>query len=111
MSFLSFLGFDKMAKDGADVLKFPQSTSNPYIEPPAPKPTTVFYRLGVTSNNTVSFGMGQNEILLSKEGVENLIAQLAVFRDTLDQEDNDVPPDNDPNGGLPAFEEQPKKAA
>jgi hypothetical protein len=113
MSFLSFLGFGKMVKDGADVLKFPEVKAvpkMPEVKPPE-KPATVFYRLGMTDNNRVSLSMGVSEILMTKEGVENLIAQLASFRDTLAAEvDNTT--DDDPNGGepIPVPEEQQKVA-
>lgn len=83
MSFLSFLGFGKMVKDGADVLEFPKPKAVPYVEPPKEKPATVFYRIGVTDNNRLAFQMGYSEITMNKQGVQNLIDQLTFFRDQM----------------------------
>ncbi len=95
MNFLAWLGvklgITKMAEDSGstNVLKFPEPKAvpqMPYIEPP--KPATVFYRLGVTDNNTVSLQLGYSEIVMTKEGVENLIKQLEVFKSQIsDNED------------------------
>jgi hypothetical protein len=64
----------------------------PYIVPPEPeveKPARVFYRLGVTDKNRVALSMGVTEITMTKAGVENLIQQLQVFRDQLQDEEQD----------------------
>lgn len=53
------------------------------------KPATVFYRIGATDQNRVSFQMGYTEITMDKDGVNNLIRQLAVFRDQLTDEDSE----------------------
>lgn len=76
----------KKNKDSGNVINFPV----PEVVPPMPevkKPTTVFYRLGVTDNNRLSMLIGYSEITMSKAGVENLINQLQVFRDQLHDED------------------------
>jgi hypothetical protein len=72
-----------------NVVKFPAPT--PYIEPLAVKPPekdpVVFYSVGPTDNNRISFQMGYSSITMTKLGVENLIAQLQVAADQLKDED------------------------
>lgn len=46
-------------------------------------PATTYYRIGFTSDNRVSLQMGYSEITMNKTGIENLIQQLAVFRDQI----------------------------
>lgn len=104
MSFLSFLGFNKMVEDGAKVLDFPKPKAvpkMPEVQPPAPKekPATIFYRFGITDNNRVAFSMGYSEITMNKEGVQNLIDQLTFFQSQL--QDDDYTPTDDPDGGEP----------
>jgi hypothetical protein len=72
-------------RDYSNVVNFPKPEAVPYIEPPAEteKPATVYYRIGVTDNNRVSFQMGYSEITMTQSGVNNLIKQLEVFRDQL----------------------------
>lgn len=84
MNFLEWLGFKKVMEDTdpSNVVKFPA----PKVVPPIPEPeqpATVFYRIGVTDKNRLAFQMGYNEITMNKEGVENLIRQLEVFKDQL----------------------------
>ena len=72
----------------SNVVKFPdpkEYPKMPYIEPPKPD-AKVFYRIGVTDNNTVSFQVGYSELTMNKTGVDNLIQQLQVFRDQLEDE-------------------------
>ncbi len=101
MSFLSFLGFGKMVKDGAEVLEFPKPKAVPQVEPPAPKeePAKIFYRLGLTDNNRVAFSMGYSEITMNKEGCQQMIDQLTFFQSQL--HDENVGPEDDPDGGEP----------
>ena len=101
MSFLSFLGFNKMVKDGADVLEFPKPKAVPQVEPPKPKeePAKIYYRLGLTDNNRVAFSMGYSEITMNHEGCQQLIDQIKFFQGQLQDEGNS--PDDDPDGGLP----------
>ena len=71
--------------------EYMEEAKEKYTVPPVPapeKPATVFYRLGVTDNNRVSLQIGYSEITMNREGVENLIKQLSVFRDQLPAEDN-----------------------
>lgn len=73
------------------MVPFPKPEAVPYVEPPKPEePATVFYRIGVTDKNRVSFQMGYSEITMNRDGVDNLIQQLEVFRDQLTEEDNGV---------------------
>lgn len=101
MSFLTYLGFGKMVKDGAEVLEFPKPKAVPYVAPPAPKEpeAKIFYRFGVTDNNRVAFSMGHMEITMNYEGCQNLIDQIKFFQSQL-QDENDSP-DDDPDGGEP----------
>ena len=114
MSFLSFLGFGKMVKDGADVLEFPKPKAVPKVpevkqpEPPKEEPARTYYRLGLTDNNRVSFYMGYNEITMNKEGCQQMIDQLKFFQKQLYNE-TDPTPDPDPDGGLPLPEEVESK--
>ncbi len=114
MSFLSFLGFGKMVKDGAEVLDFPKPKAvpkMPEVKPPAPKEEEAgktFYRLGLTDNNRISFSMGYGEITMNKVGCQQMIDQLKFFQSQL-RDDNDDP-DDDPAGGLPLPEEDRKAA-
>lgn len=76
----------KKNKDSSNVIDFPVPKSvppMPEVVPPPEKPATVFYRLGVTDKNRVSLQMGYSEITMNKAGVQNLIDQLALFRDQL----------------------------
>ena len=74
-----------------NVIKFPEPKEVPkipYVEPPTPEPSArVFYRLGVTDKNLLALQLGPMEITMTKAGVQNLIEQLQVFRDQLDDED------------------------
>lgn len=86
-----FKSREERAKEYDNVVKFPKPESVPYIEPPAEpeKPTTTYYRLGMTDNNRVSLLMGYSEITLNAGGINNLIKQLELFRDQLHNEEED----------------------
>jgi hypothetical protein len=84
---------EKISKDMSKVVQFPEVSKTlpmPEIKLPAEgkKPAQTIYRLGITDDNRVSFQMGYSEITMNKQGVDNLIQQLAVFRDQL-QEDTE----------------------
>ncbi len=70
--------FDWFKKDNAEPVK------ETAIEQETKKPDTILYRIGVTDTNRVSFQMGYTEITMNKQGVDNLVRQLAVFRDQLE---------------------------
>jgi hypothetical protein len=89
MSFFNWFGRGDRPDN---VVEFPKPI--PYIVTPEPepeveKPARVFYRLGVTDKNRVALSMGMSEITMTKAGVENLIQQLQVFRDQLQDEEQD----------------------
>jgi hypothetical protein len=76
---------EKIGNDMKKVIPFPV----PEVVPPKEeKPAMTYYRLGMTNNNRVSFAMGYSEITLNAGGIDNLIKQLELFRDQL-QEEND----------------------
>jgi hypothetical protein len=62
----------------------PESGTKPVPESEA----KIFYRIGVTDRNRISFAMGHTEITMTKLGVQNLIDQLEVFRDQLANEED-----------------------
>ena len=66
---------------------------------PAPeKPAKIFYKIGVTDNNRVSFSLNYTgEILMNKQGIQNLIDQLEVFMNQLHDEDPE--PEDEDHGG------------
>ena len=78
------------------------------VKPPEPeKPANIFYRLGLTDNNRVSFQMGYTEITMNYDGVQQMIDQLAFFQSQLSDEDD---PEDDPSGNA-LVPEQQKEAA
>jgi hypothetical protein len=64
----------------------------PFLEPPAQEET--YYSIGITSENRITFKTGYSTLTMNRKGVENLIQQLAVFRDQLDDEHNNKEEDN-----------------
>ncbi len=85
--------FDWFKKDKTtdNVVKFPEPKAVPpvpYVEPPE-KPATTYYRIGLTDNNRISFQMGYSEITMNQAGVDNLIQQLQVFRNQLEEVEDD----------------------
>ena len=77
-----------------NVVKFPAPQAVPQVEPPKEpeKPVTTFYRLGITNNSRVSFQMGHSEITMNADGINNMIAQLELFRDQIKEyEEHDDP--------------------
>ncbi len=77
---------EKVADDMNKVIKFPELK---LPAPPAPeveKPAKVYYRLGLSDTNRVAFSMGYGEILMNKEGCQNLIDQITFFMNQLEDE-------------------------
>jgi hypothetical protein len=102
-------------KKKSNVVQFPDvlktEVKTPYTLPEPEKPVTTYYRLGITSNGRVSFQMGYSEITMNAGGVDNMIAQLEVFRDQV-IEYEDSGPEDDPDGGEPVpVPENKQKAA
>jgi len=63
---------------------FPETKAVPYVEPL--KKEQEYYSIGVTSENRITFKTGISTLTMNREGVENLIQQLAVFRDQIKEE-------------------------
>lgn len=77
---------EKIGQDMSKVIPFPV----PEVVPPKEeKPAMTYYRLGITNTNRVSFAMGYSEITLNAAGIDNLIKQLELFRDQLQEEDEE----------------------
>jgi len=60
--------------------------SIPYIEPQKSVPET-YYTIGVTSDNRIAIQIGYSTLTVNRQGIENLIQQLSVFRDQLAKEE------------------------
>jgi hypothetical protein len=102
-------------KKKSNVVQFPDvsktEVKTPYTPPEPEKPVTTYYRLGITNNGRVSFQMGYSEITMNAGGIDNMIAQLEVFRDQILQYE-DSGPEDDPDGGEPVpVPEKEQKAA
>jgi hypothetical protein len=83
---------DDMSKVGNDmskVIPFPEIKAAPPPMPEVTQPGKIFYRLGLTDNNRVALSIGIMEITMSKVGVEHMIQQLQVFRDQLEDEQDE----------------------
>ena len=82
--------FDWFGKrpDYTNVVKFPEQIKvpTPYIEQPTPE--EIQYSIGVTNEGRISLKLGYSTLTMNRTGVEHLIQQLAVFRDQLDNEQN-----------------------
>ena len=80
--------FDWFKKsDYTNVVKFPEPktiTGVPYVEPPNKEQE--YYSIGVTSENRITFKTGISTLTMNREGVENLIQQLSVFRAQIKEE-------------------------
>lgn len=81
--------FKGKKEQDSNVVPFPELKAAPPLMPEVEEPATVFYRIGVTDKNRLSFQMGYSEITMTKQGVQNLIEQLQVFRDQLRSEDEE----------------------
>lgn len=80
--------FDWFKKpDYSNVVKFPEQVKLPetYVEPS--KKEQEYYSIGVTSENRITFKTGISTLTMSRKGVENLIQQLAVFRDQIEDDE------------------------
>jgi hypothetical protein len=72
-----------VAEDMNNVIKFPELKAAPPPMPEVEQPAKIFYRLGLTDNNRLAFSMGYSEITMNKQGVQNMIDQLAFFQSQL----------------------------
>lgn len=87
MKIFDFFTKKVVKEEASNVVDFPKEYKE-YIEPKE-KPAIVFYRIGATDRNRISFQMGYSEITMNKDGVNNLIRQLETFRDQLTDEDQE----------------------
>ncbi len=88
-----FNWFKKKDNTPTNVVPFPEPKAVPPIpkvEPPKEDPATIFYRIGVTDKQRISFSMGYSEITMNKKGVQQMIDQLTVFMNQLEDEDDGV---------------------
>lgn len=86
-----FFRFKKNVEN-SNVVPFPEISKTPpmpEVKPPKEKPAISYYKIGVTDNNRVSLTMGYSEIIMNKEGVQNLIDQLTVFMNQIPEEEYD----------------------
>ena len=75
--------------DYSNVVKFPEQIkvpAGPYIEQPISE--EIQYSIGVTNESRIALKIGYSTLTMNRIGVEHLIQQLAVFRDQLDNEQN-----------------------
>jgi hypothetical protein len=95
---MSIFDFDflrrRTAKDYLDEASNVYKLPAPKLVPPVPefeKPDTskIFYRIGATDSNRVSFSMGHMEITMNREGCQNMIDQLTVFMNQLKDEEEE----------------------
>jgi len=80
--------FDWFKKDKGNVVNFPTPYVVPPVTPPE-EPATIFYRIGSTDKNRISFQMGYSEITMNRAGVDNMIKQLETFRDQLTDDEEE----------------------
>ena len=77
---------DKPSDKTDNVVPFPELKPVPpipQVEPPSAEPAKIFYRIGVTDQDRISFSMGHMEITMNAEGIDNLIAQLELHKKIL----------------------------
>lgn len=66
--------------------EFIEEAKETYVPPKEErKREHTFYRLGMTDSNRVSFAMGYSEFTMDREGCNQLITAITVFRDMLPQ--------------------------
>ena len=93
-----FFKFKKNVEDGTNVYNLPELKAVPAMpEVKKEEPAKIFYRLGLTDNNRIAFSMGYSEITMNKAGCQQMIDQIEFFMGQL--YDEDVSPDDDPDGG------------
>ena len=82
---------EKISNDMKKVIPFPESKIVPKEELPEDpeKPATIFYRFGITDKNRLAFQIGYSEIIMNRQGVQNLIDQLTFFMHQMQDEDQE----------------------
>lgn len=71
-------------KDANETYGLPEPEKVPQVLEPEKVPN-VFYRIGPTDNNRVSFKMGYSEITMNAAGINQLIKMLEVARDQIEE--------------------------
>ena len=56
----------------------------PEVVPPKEEPAKIYYRIGVTDQQRISFSLGVSEITMNKMGCQHMIEQLTVFMNQLE---------------------------
>lgn len=85
--------FFKNKRSESNVVPFPQKEEckgcslDTDVPSKKEKPHTTFYRIGITDSNRITFQMGYSEITMNKQGVQNLIDQLELFKNQINEED------------------------
>jgi hypothetical protein len=79
--------WNKINNDMSNEILFPKSNHSESQEESTPakkeSKAVTYYRLGITSDNRVSFQMVYNEIVMTAGGVDALIKQLEFYRDSI----------------------------
>lgn len=77
--------FDFLKKrDYSNVVEFPDKVSSPYVEMPKETAPEAMYSIGATAEGThMTFKMGYSTLTMTKQGCQNLIDQLEVFKNQL----------------------------
>lgn len=74
-------------REHSNVLKFPE-TKVPYIEPPKRTMPEAIYTIGTTAEGThMTFQIGNSILTMTKEGCQDVIDQLEVFKNKLKDEE------------------------
>jgi hypothetical protein len=81
--------FDWFKKpDYSNVVKFPETRVIPIVPPKESNTPETIYSIGATAEGThMTLKVGYSTLTMTKAGVQNLIEQLAVFRDQLREEE------------------------
>ena len=71
--------------DYSNVVKFPEKVPAPYIEPPKREyEPEAIYSIGTTAEGThMTFRLGYTTLTMTKQGCQDLIDQLEVFKNQL----------------------------
>lgn len=97
MSFLSWLGFNKVVEEGVEATEAPEPKKEARPEKDEPTGQTM-YSVGLTDNNRISLRMGYSEITMNAQGAQNLIDQLELFKlQVIDGEPNTKEDENASN--------------
>ena len=75
-------------REYSNVVQFPEKVPYPYIEPPEKIAPEAIYSIGATSEGThMTLRMGYTTLTMTKQGCQDLIDQLEVFKNKLTDEE------------------------